>query len=109
MTRTQLEKLTDAELRKALATARKNRGYKMREMAALLGLSVSAYSFTESETRPLMRHKRERLIEFLEGENLTAPEREDVRAVRVIDSALASLTKREKKRVVSFLVEKLKE
>lgn len=109
MNRKQLEKLSDSELRAALAQARKNRGYKMREMAALMGISLSAYSYTETIGRPLKPSNRERLIEMLQGEDLTSPERNDVRAVRVIDSAMAPLTKKERGRVTKYMVDKYTE
>lgn len=109
MNRKQLEKLSDSELRAALAQFRISRGMKMRQMAALLGKSIGAYSASETPGKRLTPSHREAIMKVLENEDIESVEKGDVRAVRIIDSAMAPLSKKERGRVVKFLVEKFTE
>lgn len=106
MTRAQLEKLSDLELRKLLGQTRRALNLTLREVGESIGIPACNVWHVENDKFFMSRKRREQVLTWLTGEATEAPL---PRAERVISVVLSGLSVKERKKAVSRLVEKFTE
>lgn len=109
MNRKQLEKLTDTQLRGALKARRVKEQAKLKDYAAIFGLTIAVYHSLENASYGLRPYNRERIIAFLSGQHAEPFDTPDGVAIRRIHGILAGLSVKDQRRVVGYLVEKFTE